>query len=538
MKTGFSLLFLFCFFQSTGQISTVDKPKLVVGIVVDQMRWDFLYRFSNRYGYTGFKRLLNEGFSCENTFINFIPTYTAPGHASVYTGAVSSLHGIVGNDWYNKYTQNTMYCTSDSAVSSIGSTSNAGKMSPKNLWSSTFTDELRMATNFRNKTIAIALKDRGSILPGGHTANAAYWFDNSTGGWITSSFYMNTLPQWVIQFNNKKLPDLYLKQNWNTLYPLNTYLQSTEDNKNFESILPGGTNIFPHKTEDIIQNKYESFRYTPGGNTYTFEFAKAAIENEKLGNGEYPDVLAISFSSPDYIGHRFGPNSVEIEDMYLRLDKELGDFLSYLDGKIGKESYLLFLTSDHGVAHIPAFVNENKMPGSTDDDAKIKTQINQILKQKLNINNAITYIINSQIYLSDSALNDHYHANVKKIIKEELLNHPSISHVFYFEEMHNLPLPQRLKIVAENGYNAERSGDIQIIYKPQRFNGWTKGTTHGAWNPYDSHIPLIWYGWKVKQGRLHREVFITDIAVTVAAMLRIQMPNAATGTVITELLSN
>ncbi|MGI8600599.1 MAG: alkaline phosphatase family protein [Chitinophagaceae bacterium] len=230
------------------QKMNAQKPKLIVGIVVDQMRWDYLYRYSDRYGNEGFKRLLKEGFSCENTFINYIPTYTAPGHTTVYTGAVPSLHGIIGNVWYDKPTGKTVYCTDDDTVTGVGTTSNAGKMSPKNMWSTSFADELRLATNFRNKTIAIALKDRGSILPGGHTANAAYWIDNSTGGWITSSFYMKNLPSWVQTFNNRKWPDVYLKQNWTTLYPITTYNQSTADSKAYEGNLPGGSNSFPHNT--------------------------------------------------------------------------------------------------------------------------------------------------------------------------------------------------------------------------------------------------------------------------------------------------
>src|SRR5687767_1897599 len=309
MQRFFVLLTGLFFFHSIANGQPVQRPKLIVGIVVDQMRWDYLYRFHDRYSPDGFKRMLNQGFSCENTFIPYTPTYTAAGHSSVYTGSVPAINGIIGNYWYSRTLKRNWYCTDDSTVVSVGSTSVAGKMSPRNMLTTTITDELRLATNFQNKTIGISLKDRGSILPAGHSANAAYWFDNATGGWITSTYYMNELPEWVKKFNDKKLPDLYLQQNWNTLYPINTYKQSTADDKIYESTIGGEDNTFPHQTAAISINEYESFRQTPGGNSYTVDMAKAAVDAEKLGQRGITDFLAISFSSPDYIGHAFGPNS-------------------------------------------------------------------------------------------------------------------------------------------------------------------------------------------------------------------------------------
>ncbi|RZM05314.1 MAG: alkaline phosphatase family protein, partial [Pedobacter sp.] len=344
-----SLLLLFSISAKaqTPGAGNVARPKLVVGIMIDQMRWDYLYRFNDRFTPGGFKRLIGQGFSCESTFIPYTPTYTAVGHTCVYTGSVPAITGIVGNNWYLRGSKRNMYCTDDSTVVGVGTTSSAGKMSPKNLWTSTITDELRLATNFRSKTIGIALKDRGAILPAGHAANAAYWFDNATGGWITSSYYMKDLPEWVKNFNNRKLADQYMANDWNTLFPIESYRQSTSDVKPYEGKLLGGDNSFPHETSKVTNNKYEAFRTTPGGNSITFDMAKAAIDNEKMGQGTSTDFLAVSFSSTDYIGHTFGPNSIEIEDCYLRYDKELAAFLTYLDQKIGKGQYLLFLTADH-----------------------------------------------------------------------------------------------------------------------------------------------------------------------------------------------
>lgn len=536
MKKLFSLLLLLSTVFSFAQ--TAGRPKLVVGVVVDQMRWDFLYRFRDRYGNDGFKRLLKEGFSCENAFIPYVPTVTAVGHTTTYTGSVPALHGIIGNSWFDKETGKTVYCTDDDSVVAVGSTSNAGKMSPKNLWSNTVTDELRMAANFRNKTIAIALKDRGSILPGGHTANAAYWFDNATGGWISSTFYLNKLPDWVQKFNDKKLPDAYLKQNWNTLYPVATYTQSTADDKPYESSLAGEDKTFPHKTDNITANKYEVFRNTPYGNTYTVDMAKAAIEGENLGKGAFTDFLALSFSSTDYIGHGFGPNSVEIEDTYLRLDKDLAGFLRYLDTRIGKGQYLLFLTADHAVAHIPAFVAEHKMPGKVISEFSYQKMLNDSIQKAFGVANVVSSVINYQVYFNDTVIdqNKFDRKSLAQFVIRKLLKVEGVSHAFPLDETTNTTLPAKVKMMAANGYNQKRSGDVLFMMKPQWFSGGRTGTTHGLWNPYDAHIPLLWYGWGIKAGKNTREVYMSDIAPTIAALLQIQMPNASIGDVIAEVM--
>jgi hypothetical protein len=521
------------------QAQAPARPKLVVGVVVDQMRWDFLYRYSDRYGANGFKRLLREGFSCENAFIPYTPTYTAPGHASVYTGSVPALNGIIGNFWYDKSKGRNVYCTEDEAVSTVGSTSNAGKMSPRNMWASTIGDELRIAGNFRGKSIGIALKDRGAILPAGHAANGAYWFDNANGSWITSTYYGAQLPGWVAAENARKRPDQYLKRNWNTLYPITTYKQSTADDKPYESPLPGEDKLFLHRTDSLTNNKYESFRYTPYANTFTLDMAKAAIEGERLGKSAFTDFLAVSFSSTDYIGHAFGPNSVEIEDTYLRLDRDIADFLAYLDQKIGKGQYLLFLTADHGVAHVPGFAREAGLPAGSMDDAAIRKQLNDAVQGSLGIGNAIASVINYQVYLNDKSISDAKgdRGAVKQVIVRTLAAMPGIARAFDLEKLGQEPLPQVVKMMAGNGYNQKLSGDVQFLFQPNWFDwGGSTGTTHGALYPYDSHIPLVWFGWNIKPGKLYRNVYMTDIAVTIAAKLMVQMPNAAVGEAITEVV--
>lgn len=516
--------------------SNVPRPKLVVGIVVDQMRWDFLYRYYERYGTGGFKRLIKDGFSCENTMIPYTPTYTAAGHACVYTGSVPAIHGIMGNYWFSKTLGRNVYCTEDSTVQSVGTTSNAGKMSPANMWTTTIGDELRIATNFRSKVIGIAFKDRGSILPAGHSANAAYWFDDATGGFITSTYYMNDLPQWVKNFNSKKLPDQYLSKEWNTLYPVKTYKQSTKDSLAYESVIPNEDNTFPHITSAIIKNKYNSFRYTPYANTFTFDMAKEAIRSEKLGVSG-TDFLTLSFSPTDYIGHEFGPNSIEVEDTYLRLDADLASFLEYLDKTIGKDEYTIFLTADHGAANVPGFLKEHKIPAGTFDDAEIGKQLNLYLESAYYVKNAVSKIINYQVYFNDAVVNEENRKQLTDASIKFLLKYDFISNAFELKNVMSAPIPEQLRNMMANGYNVKLSGNIQFNFKPQWYDGWAKGTSHGVWYAYDRHIPLLWYGWGVNKGKSNREVYMTDIAATVAAMLRIQMPSGCVGKVIEEAIN-
>lgn len=531
-------LFILSFLILTlhAEAQTLQRPKLVVGIVVDQMRWDYLYRFYDRYSPDGFKRMLTQGFSCENAFIPYTPTYTAAGHASIYTGSIPAVNGIIGNYWYRRDLKRSWYCAEDTTVNTVGSNSTAGKMSPRNMWSNTITDELRLATNFNSKTIGIAMKDRGAILPAGHTANAAYWFDNASGGWISSTYYMTELPEWVQQLNSKKLPDQYMAKDWNTLYPINTYKQSTEDDKPWENNLTGEDNTFPHTTS-TIKNKYEAFRTTPYGNTYTLDMAKAAIDGEKLGQRGVTDFLAISFSSTDYIGHTFGPNSIEVEDCYLRLDKDLGAFLTLLDNKLGKGQYLVFLTADHGAAHSPNFAKAYGIPAGALDDADIRKQLNEEGEKKFGVKNIIEVATNYQLYLNYTAIEaaNIDINNVKKWAIEALRRNPAIMTAFDLHELSSTTLPNKIKERVNNGFNQKLSGDIQFVFMPQWFDGGYKGTTHGTWNPYDAHIPMLWFGWKIKPGKTNRETYMTDFAPTVAALLRIQMPNGTVGTVVEEI---
>lgn len=527
--------------SSANTISTeLPRPKLVVGIVVDQMRWDYLYRYYSRYTNNGFKRLLNEGFSCENTMIDYIPTVTAAGHTAAYTGSVPAIHGIAGNDFIIQATGKPMYCTEDTSVRSVGAVSDAGKMSPRNLLTTTVTDELRLATNFRSKVIGIALKDRGGILPAGHTANAAYWFDDKSGNWITSTYYMQELPQWVKDFNDQKIPETYLKTDWSTVYPADTYLQSTADNNKYEGAFKGtDAPTLPVKTSGLYKNNLGLIRSTPYGNTMTLDLAVAAINGEQLGNGAATDFLALSLSSTDYVGHQFGVNAIETEDTYLRLDRDLASFFTYLDAKVGKGQYTVFLTADHGAAHNPGFLEDHHIPAGTWDEAVALKDLNKLLLDKYKVDGLVLSLMNYQVNFNYSILK--YLRLDEEAVKNDCIQYlqqqPDVAYAINIKKVGDANIPEELRTRIINGYNVEHSGVIQIILKPGYFSGHgTTGTTHGTWNPYDAHIPFVLMGWGIQHGALTRETHMTDIAPTIAALLHIQAPNGSVGKVVSEAL--
>jgi hypothetical protein len=522
-----------------GNSQQLQRPKLVVGIIVDQMRWDYLYRFYPRYAANGgFRRLMAKGFNCNNTIIPYTPTYTACGHTGIYTGTVPSIHGITGNDWYDNDKQQYVYCTEDATVSTVGSANaNAGKMSPVNMLTTTICDELRLATNFRSKVVGVALKDRGGILPAGHSANAAYWYDSNSGDWITSTYYMTALPAWVNEFNKKKLVDQYYAKGWSTLYPLESYTQSTADENNYEVRTLGKG--FPYNLSSLAGKNYNLVMGTPFGNSLTTQFSKTVVEQEQLGVDSITDFLAVSYSSPDYIGHSFGTNSIEIEDTYLRLDQELAELLDYLDTKVGRDQYLLFLSSDHGAANNPRFLKDHKIPAGNVDIVKLTDGLNLELKNKFGTGELVTGIVNFQVILNLPVIDANSRLKKADIISsviQYLGKQEAIMQAISIEDLETTVLNSTIKQVITNGYYKKRSGQIQILYKPQWLEGYENGgTTHGLWNPYDAHIPLIWYGWNIQQGSANREIYMTDIAPTLAALLKIQAPNGNIGKPIIEI---
>jgi predicted AlkP superfamily pyrophosphatase or phosphodiesterase len=536
---GLSLLLCNIIYSQT-KIATAamsSQPKIVIGMMVDQMRWDYLYRFQNRYTEGGFKRLLREGFSCENTMIDYTPTVTACGHTCVYTGSTPAIHGIVGNDWYDRKSGKNIGCVDDNATTTVGANKPGLGQSPHNNLTTTITDQLRIASNYQSKTVGIAIKDRGAILPAGHTATGAFWYNND-GNFISSTYYMKELPEWAKKFNEKKIVDNYYKNDWKTLYPIETYTMSTADDKDYEGTANGEKKpVFPKDLKQFVGKNYGAVRTTPYGNTLTFDFAKAAIEGYDLGGGKFTDFLAISFSSPDAIGHTYGPNSIEQEDDFLRLDKDLSDFLNYLDKKFGKNNYLYFITGDHAVSESPGYYLENKMPSGAINEKEFSDDLNRAFKDKFGIEKPMLAFTNYQLYMNWDEINSKNidRKQVDALVKSILLKLDGIANVVSNEDLSNAALPDIIQSMLINGYNVKRSGDYTVIVQPTWKGGTVKGATHGAWYPYDAHIPLVWMGWKIKPGYTNRVTGMTDIAPTLAALLHIQMPSGSIGKPIQEV---
>ena len=533
LSTGFS--------AQKNKSSQLERPKLVVGLVVDQMRWDYLYRYYDKFGNDGFKRLLNQGYSLNNVHINYVPTYTAVGHTTIYTGSVPAIHGIAGNDWFDKSTGKDVYCTSDDTVKPVGTSSEkVGQHSPRNLWATTITDELRLATNFQAKVVGVSLKDRASILPAGHDPNGAYWFDDTTGNFVTSSYYMDALPKWVNDFNAQKMPEQLVKNGWNTLLPIEQYTESSPDNSPWEGLLGSAkTPTFPYSNLAAdYQTKRDNIRSTPFGNTLTLKIAEAAIKGEKLGADEITDFLAINLASTDYAGHKFGPNSIEVEDVYLRLDRDLAEFFNNLDKNIGKGNYTVFLSADHGGAHSEGFMEAHKMPtGFYGENSK--RDLTALLKTKFTFDKLIKDVTNNQIYLDDQLMLDS--KLDPELVKQHLINElnkdKSILFAVDMKKVGSSSLPEPIRTRIMNGYNWQRSGDIQLIFHDSWLPSYSKfGTTHGSWNSYDSHIPLIFMGWGIKNGESNNDYNMTDIAPTLSALLHIQYPSGNVGNPIVEVV--
>ena len=532
------LLFSNCKFSET----PVKKPKLVIGIVIDQMRYDYLTRFADRYGKDGFNRILKNGFSLENAHYNFIPTYTAVGHASIYAGTSPNNHGIISNNWYDKVLKKSIYCVDDVNYKTIGNDGIVGQKSPHRLYTTTVADQLQLAQNMQGKTIGIAIKDRAAILPVGHTANAAYWYDaGNKNQWITSSYYMEKLPDWVKEFNSNNKADDYLNETWETLYDIKTYTQSRADNNIYENNLNGKEKpVFPKDLKKLREqnDNFSLIKTIPAGNTYTLDFAKAAINGEQLGQSEFTDFLAVSFSSTDYVGHRYGVASVETEDTYLRLDKDLAHFFNFLDTEVGKENYTLFLTADHAAVHVPSYLQSLKIPAHYINTTKLKKFLSDITQKYFNSKELIENISNYQIFLDQEKIEAlGFNKNtVAQRLADEVLSFDKIYKAVTAKTLQTTNFTEGIMHSLQQGYNPKFSGDVLMIPYPATLNYSRKGTSHGSGYSYDTHVPLIFYGNGIKKGVSKKIYKIIDIAPTISNLLKIEAPNGTSGNIIDEVL--
>ena len=524
-----------------------QPPKLVVGIVVDQMRTDYIYRYWDNFGEGGFRRLATGGAFLRDAHFDYIPTETGPGHASVYTGTVPGRHGIVANDRFVRSTGTTDYCASAAdTVRGVGMDDAIGRRSPRNLFATTIADEIERRFDGRSRTIGIAFKDRGAILPIGRTGDAAYWFAGGTdGAFGTSTWYMRELPDWVQRFNGERLASAYLGRTWDLLLPRDRYHAPLPDDNPYEIPLSGAASpTLPLDLQALHKASGSTgiLAYTPWGNTLTTDFALAAIEGEQLGADAVTDLLALSYSSPDILGHRMGPRALEVEDMYLRLDQDIARLLDELDRRVGKGAYTVFLTADHAGVDVPAYLQSLKGSAGYPDVAALERDLNAELVRRFGPGKWVRRMINEQVFLNDSLISARKldAERVQRAAADHLLRDPLIAEALTAADLARFSYPDGIRRLLQRGFMPQRSGDVLYAYRPGFFEPYgsapSKGTTHGSgWN-YDTHAPIILYGQGIRPGNVLRRTSITDIVPTISMIVGMTLPDACSGTVIPEAL--
>ncbi len=544
MKKSLSVLSLL-FFAAYTHAQT--KPKLVVGIVVDQMRQEYLYRFENKFGEGGFKRLMNNGYMLTNAHYNYVPTYTGPGHASIYSGTTPSVHGIIGNDWWDKNLKKSVNCVEDDRYKPVGNPEGNGDVAPSRLLSTTITDELKLFSQKRSKVVGISMKDRGAVLPAGHMADGAYWYDSKTGKFITSTYYTATLPAWVDAFNALKLADNYIGQVWNTLLPISQYTESGPDDSPYERKLKGMPKaIFPYNLKELQKTNdgYEVLIHSAFGDDLLTELAKASIAGEQLGKDGETDFLSISYSTPDYIGHGTGPNSIEVEDTYIRLDRNIEDLLNRLDKEVGVDQYVVFLTADHAVVDVPQSLKDNRIAGGNFPLSSVEANLNDYLQKYYPGKKLIDNISNEQVFLNQDIFSgDPKTSGIDLLIATELITNylqaiEGVAQVFPKSTIKQSSYDEgSVKGMIVRGFHFKRSGDIAYQLEPGWVSGGSiQGTTHGAAYTYDTHVPILFFGKGIRKGSSSQYHSITDIAPTLSVLLKIKFPSGSTGQPISEMI--
>lgn len=520
-----------------------DPPKLVVGIVVDQMRTDYIYRYWNNFGTGGFKRLIGEGSFLRDAHYTYMPTVTGPGHASIYTGSVPAHHGIVANERYDRATGKLIYCVKDTTVQGVGSAT--AQSSPSQLLATTLADEIERRTDRQGKTIGVALKDRSSVLPIGRTGDAAYWFSGS-GSFVTSTWYMKQLPKWVEEFNARKLTEKYLNTTWTPLLTIEKYHQVLPDDNPYEQPLAvGAGSAFPYDLAALSKGPagLTLIASTPWGNTLTTDLALAALAGEAMGQDNTTDLLAISYSSTDILGHKMGPRALEIEDMYIRLDQELARLLTELDKSVGAGKYTLFLTADHGAIDVPQYLKDLKGSGGYVELSPVMTSLNASFRAT---SDSIGYMSDGQVFLVHRPLAKEetggaFISPEWEIIKR-LRELPSIEAAWKADAEDiagGRAADQRALMY--NGFMPQRCGDVLYTLKPGYFEAEGayigKGTTHGTgWN-YDTHVPVLFFGQGIAHGEVVRRSAVADIVPTISMIIGCALPDAAVGEPVPEALS-
>ena len=538
------LLFSSCIItpESLAQSTLFAQPKLVLVIVVDQFSFDYLNRFQDRFGAGGFRYLMENGANFVNCHYRQASTVTAVGHSIIATGAYPWSTGVVGNDWYSKRKEKEVLAVDDDTVQMVGA--NGPGASCRTMAGTTFGDEMRLATNGRSKVITCSLKDRGALFLAGRMANGAFWFDNRTGNFVTSSQFGTTLPGWVKSFNDRHYADGYFGKPWQRLLPENLYNASTKDDFIYERAIPGDGRQFPHVitggASSAGEQFYGVFQMTPWANQMLADFARDAIDKEALGTHSDPDMLGISFSATDFLGHSFGPNSQEMEDMILRLDQTLASLFQNIDQKIGMDKCVVVLTGDHGVSPIPEFLKDKGLDAGRLDPKSLKSLLESALDQKLGADDWISSFQPPNLYFNRNTIAKQkvHKQDVEDIAAQAAESVPGVGEVYtaYQFFMNQMPPSPNIDMV-KRSYFTSRSGDVYITPRNGYiFSSEPTGTSHGSPYRYDAQVPLILMGPTIRSGRYAQDSTPADIAATVSAILNIGTPSLCEGRALSEAM--
>lgn len=533
------LSLLFCVLPSLSRAETT-QPKLIVSIIVDQLRHDYLERLEPHFSKGGFRLLMEQGAFLTGAHYNYAPTVTGAGHATYLSGSTPAGHGIIGNDWFDKRSRKPLNCVADLDVEGVGVEGIIGKRSPRNFIGSNFADELRLRYNSR--VVGASLKDRGAILPAGKKPRGAYWFDSHSGSFVTSTYYAAALPEWVRQFNAQKVPHAFLGKRWIHLLDPAIY-QSPLSPPGASTVGRDSPDVFAHTVRRSATEGLETIVPTPFGNELLIAFALAALEGEKLGTSAAPDLLCLSFSSPDACGHLYGPYSQEMEDIILRLDRQLEGFFAALDARIGLRNVAVVLTADHGVAPTPEYAAHQGLDGGRLDLMSLLGELSGKLAERFGPQRFFLTpkTFEGQIYLNNESLHEAGVApeEVALFIRNWALENGNFVAAFTRSQLLDgrAPGPWGDKVL--RGFHPARSGDVVLVFKPYTLPGnHTSGTTHGSPFSYDSHVPVLLYGSPFKPGRYADRVWITDIAPTLSAAFRVTEPSGCEGTPFVKVLAN
>ena len=525
-----------------GQKIPSQKPKLIVGITISGMRYDYLSVYWDKFGDKGFRRMASTGGNCKNARYNHMITEPSVGYATIATGAKPNAHGIVADYWYERLTNRVYYSLDDENQTIVGGAYGDDGISPSALNSRTVSDELRVISRFNSKSIGVSMDPQAAVLMSGHTANAAYWINPVTGTWVTSSYYMDSLPQWVNDFNEKKYQDTYLENTWTPLLPLEAYSESMLDNNPYETGFNGQI-TFPYELTRLSQREqdeptYEVLMSTPWGNTYTKDLAIAAIVNEELGQREVTDWIHIGFNATKYLAERYSTWSLEMQDAYLRLDQDMAHLLEFLDQQLGLENVLIYVTADNALADDPRYLEESRIPSGffnyRTSISLLRSYLNAIYGQ----GDWVSFYYAQQIYLNHQLIEDSRISleEVQDRVARFMVQIHGVSNALQAYVLQRNNFTDGVYERIQNSYYQKRSGDVIIYLTP----GWVEyssvGRTGFADFKYGPHVPLIFYGWKVNRVTIPDEVSPADIAATVAYFLEISMPENASGKVISDLV--